>query len=78
MLDDKVPAAAANRQVIEAWLMKWQTRALAAIAGLAPIAARVPAAAVDLTPLLVAARAQQDKLLEAADLDAALLAELPS
>lgn len=75
VIDDKLPAAPANRAVINGWLTRWQPRALAAVAALAPIAARVPAAAVDVRPLLAAARAQQDKLLAAAGLDAAGLRE---
>ncbi len=74
--DDKLPNAAANREVIGGWLLKWQPRALAAVAALAPIAARVPAGAVDLAPLLSAARKQQDKLLTEVGLDSGLLAGL--
>ncbi|MBK8958581.1 MAG: hypothetical protein IPM80_09095 [Proteobacteria bacterium] len=45
------------------------------MAALQAIADRVPAGAVDLKPLLAAARAQQNRLLTAAGLDASLLAE---
>ena len=73
--DAKVPAAAANRAVIDSWLRRWQPRALEAAQALAPIAARVPAGPVEIKPLLAAARGQQDKLLAAAGLDAMRLKE---
>ncbi|MBK6660973.1 MAG: monooxygenase [Proteobacteria bacterium] len=75
VIDDKLPAAAANRGEIEGWLKRWQPRALDAVAALQAIADRVPAGAVDLKPLLASARAQQNRLLTAAGLDASLLAE---
>lgn len=61
--DAKVPAAAANRTVIEGWLATWQARTLAAVEALAPIAAGVPAGPLDLAHLLAQARARQDELL---------------
>lgn len=58
-----VPAAAANRAVIEGWLATWQGRTLEAIAALEPIAASVPAGPVALAPLTQAALAQQAAIL---------------
>lgn len=66
----QVPAAAANRAVLNTWIAKWQPRALAAIEALAPLAAGVPAGAVALAPLTAAALAKQAALLAEAGLAA--------
>jgi Methane/Phenol/Toluene Hydroxylase len=67
-----VPAATENLATCKAWIAKWQPRALAAVAGLAPIAAKVPAGAVDLKALTSDALARQTELLKDVGLAEAL------
>ena len=68
--DARQPAAAANAATLSAWISKWQPRALEAIAGLAPIAAAVPAGAADLKAMTVAAQAAQREMLATVNLAA--------
>lgn len=67
-----VPAAAENLATAEAWIKKWQPRALEAIDGLGPIAASVPAGTVDLQALTREALGKQAELLKAVALADAL------
>jgi methane monooxygenase component A beta chain/propane monooxygenase small subunit len=58
-----VASAVANRTTVQNWIAKWQPRALAALEGLRPIAAAMPAGAADVTALTRAALARHGQML---------------